>query len=383
MDIVWFAEIKWDYLRTRKQQIIRRKPDDVRLLYLEPYIKGRENHFDLRECEGVEGAWRATVPFVKAIPGGWMRAVSNVPAARSLVDAFALPRVRRLVRRAGMTPRTAGAVISNVYAVRLARRFGGRFLVYDCNDAHSEFPGMPAWTHRYFEETCRTADEVFASSSALAEDISALREGDRVTFLGNGVDYDHFEKARIELGKRAESGPPCIGYLGAVAPWLDFDVIVRVATERPGWRLRIVGPVLSGVAEQVERLRALPNVSLEEAVSYDRVPEVMHGFSVGLIPFRCDNLTRAVNPNKMYEYLAMGVPVVSTRFSAEVERYPGLVTAAADAGEFLVACDAFVAMHDDRLRADAFRTDAGGVASEHDWGVIASSFWERIHACIR
>jgi hypothetical protein len=185
---------------------------------------------------------------------------------------------------------------------------------------------------------------------------------------------------RASRWARARSEAPCAGYLGAIAPWLDFDLIERVAAARPGWRVRLVGPVLPGVAAQVERLRAIPNVRVEEPVAYERVPEVVHDFTVGLIPFRCDNLTRAVNPNKMYEYLAMGVPVVATRFSTEVERYPGLVTAAADAPEFLVACDEFVRMADDPLRADAFRADAWSVASDHDWGVIARSFWERIRA---
>ena len=49
MDVVWLAEIKWDYLRTRKQQLIRRRPDDARILYLEPYVRGKPNRYDVRE----------------------------------------------------------------------------------------------------------------------------------------------------------------------------------------------------------------------------------------------------------------------------------------------------------------------------------------------
>ena len=64
MDVVWFAEIKWDYLKTRKQQLIRRKPNDIKLLYLEPYVKGRTNRYELRK----EGEiFCATVPFIKTV----------------------------------------------------------------------------------------------------------------------------------------------------------------------------------------------------------------------------------------------------------------------------------------------------------------------------
>jgi glycosyltransferase involved in cell wall biosynthesis len=380
MDVVWFAEIKWDYLRTRKQQIIRRKPDDVRLLYLEPYVKGRDNPKGVREAEGVEGVWRATVPFVKAIPGGVLRRVSDSALARSAVDAAALARARKAARGAGFDRAGCAAVLSNVYAIHVASRFGARPIAYDCNDAHAEFPGMPAWTRLYFEETCRRADTVIATASALVEDVSAIRGADDVTLLGNGVDIEHFERARATLGATAPPDPPCVGYLGAVAPWFDFELVARLAVQRPQWRIRIVGPVLAGAEREVERLSSISNVSVEGAVDYERVPEVLHEFTVGLIPFRRDALTRAVNPNKMYEYLAMGVPVAATSFSTEVERYPGLVTAAVDADEFIVACDQFVALAEDELRAREFRAEAARVAAEHDWGVIAREFWARVRA---
>jgi glycosyltransferase involved in cell wall biosynthesis len=382
MDVVWFAEIKWDYLRTRKQQIISRKPDDVRLLYLEPYVRGRENRFELRRVEGCESMWRATVPFVKAIPDGWLRRASDSKLARAVVDLNALARAKKLTRSAGFDRRDAAVITSNIYAAGVVARFGGRFIVYDCNDAHSEFPGMPGWTRDYYEESCRIADQIIATSSVLVEEITSMRGGadEDVTFIGNGVDFAHFESERRRIGSATRAQGPCCGYLGALAPWFDFDVVERLATERSDWKVRMVGPVLPGVGDRLERLARLPNVEVEPAVSYDRVPEIMNDFTVGLIPFRYDGLTRAVNPNKMYEYLAMGVPVVATRFSPEVERYPGLVTAAADADEFLVACDEFVRLADDPTRTEVFRADASRIAGEHDWDVIAQTFWNDIRA---
>lgn len=381
MDVVWFAEIKWDYLRTRKQQLIRRKPADVRLLFLEPYARGRENRFALRRIPEVEQMWCATVPFVKAVPSGPLRRIADVPAARAAADAAALSRAKAHARRAGFDRSATAAVLSNIYAVRVARRFGPSSLAYDCNDAHAAFPGMPGWTRGYFETACREADTVVATSSALVEEVAALRGREGVTFIGNGVDAAHFERERERLGQPRSGGPPCIGYLGALAPWFDFELVAATARARPDWRVRLVGPVLPGAERDVERVGGMPNVSVEGAVSYDDVPAVMHGFTVGLIPFRYDELTRAVNPNKMYEYLAMGVPVVATRFSPEVRRYPGLVTAAADADEFLVACDEFVSLARDPARLESFSRDAHQVAGDHDWGVIADSFWKHIRSC--
>ena len=117
MDVVWLAEIKWDYLRTRKQQLIRRRPKPVRVVYFEPYARGRENRYELREQDGV---LTATVPFVKAVPGGPVRRLLDLGAVRRMIDVVARRRVERHTRVAGMAPHPV-VVISNVFAIDIAR----------------------------------------------------------------------------------------------------------------------------------------------------------------------------------------------------------------------------------------------------------------------
>jgi glycosyltransferase involved in cell wall biosynthesis len=376
MDVVWFAEIKWDYLRTRKQQLVRRRPEDVRLLYLEPYVRGRENRFALRETEGIGVA---TVPFVKAVPGGPARRLVDLGWVRRAIDARALARARRLSRQAGMPAERAVAVLSNVYAVAVARRFGARLLAYDCNDAHGDFPGMPPWTQDYFTDACRAAQAVFVTARALGERVEAVRGGSAgVETIGNGVEFARFDAVRRALGPGGGDGRVRVGYVGAIAPWLDVALLARVARERPDWEVVLVGPQMLGV--DLSPLRGLSNVVLRPPVAYEEVPRVLHDFTLGVIPFRYDALTRGVNPNKMYEYLAMGLPVVATAFSHEVTRYPEVVHAAQSADDFLRACDDFVALCADDERAGAFSARAAAAAARHDWAEIAARFWSRLRA---
>ena len=367
LDIVWLAEIKWDYLKTRKQQIIRRRPDDVRVLFLEPYVKGRENVYSIRDDDGV---LHATVPFIKSVPNPLLRSMLDVPAARGAVDRWAFGKIGPLIRAAGFDPENVGLILSNVFAIRVAERVHHRYLIYDCNDAHSAFPGMPAWTADYFERSCRDADLVIATAQALVEQVSSLREDGRCTLVGNGVEYRRFAAA---AGSAAPQRPVA-GYLGAIAPWLDFGCLADVARHLPDWRVELVGPVLGGAEAKLRELTALPNVTRREAVPHEEVPEVLSRFTIGLIPFRYDELTRGVNPNKMYEYLAAGVPVVATRFSPEVMAYPELVRAEDPGPEFIAACEAMGG-----LRAEArFTADAARVAGEHDWEVMAKAFWGEV-----
>ena len=122
MQIVWLSEIKWDYLKTRKQQIISRKPADVRLLYLEPYVKGRRNHFRLR-TEG--DIFAVTVPFIKSAPFFPLRAVLDRHTARKTVDNVARWRVQMLLRQLAIDPEDGSTVSDN--EITTARYGAGRW----------------------------------------------------------------------------------------------------------------------------------------------------------------------------------------------------------------------------------------------------------------
>ncbi len=376
MNIVWFSEIKWNYLKTRKQQIITRKPSGIDLLYLEPFVRSSRNPSRLRR----EGEiWCALVPFLKSAPHLPWRAVLDHGLARRAVDAAARMRVLQIFRSLGFHASDTGFIISNVYAANIVSGLGRKFLLYDCNDDHSSFPGMRAWTGEYLRKTIHEADTVFASSEALLRKVVDARGGPSgCSYLGNGVDYDHFQRHAGPAEAGAGGAKTRLGYIGAVAPWFDFDAVADLARRRPQWEIVLVGPVLLGVEERVRMLTSLPNVYHLPAVSYDRLPGVLAQFTVGLIPFRYNDLTRGVNPNKMYEYLACGLPVVTTRFSAEVEKFPGVVSAVDPGEDFARACEAFI----DILRAGdgslALAERARRIARENDWKVIASVFWSEV-----
>jgi glycosyltransferase involved in cell wall biosynthesis len=383
MKIVWFSEIKWNYLKTRKQQIIGRRPSDVQLVFLEPYARSSRNVYRVR---GEGGVVCATIPFLKAAPYFPWRTVLDRGTARSAVDLVARKRIEHILARLRFDSSETGFIISNIYAANIVSRLRKKFLVYDCNDDHSSFPGMRSWSTAYFHKTVRQADAVFASSEALFDKVAAIRgESGGCLYLGNGVDYEHYQRAP-SAGKDAgpagggapAAGKPRLGYIGALAPWLDFDAVADLARRRPQWEVVLVGPVLLGVEDRVKTLTSLPNVFHLPAVSYDKLPGVLAQFDLGLIPFRYNELTRGVNPNKMYEYLACGLPVVTTRFSTEVVKYPDVVKAVDPGDAFVAACDGFVnALSPGGDRAGLAET-ARAVARANDWNVIAAGFWQRI-----
>jgi glycosyltransferase involved in cell wall biosynthesis len=119
-------------------------------------------------------------------------------------------------------------------------------------------------------------------------------------------------------------------------------------------------------------------VELRPAVGHDEVPGVLRGFTVGIIPFLRTPLTAGVNPNKLWEYLAVGLPAVATPFSPDVEPDPDVVVLAADAEGFVRACGEFAQR---RARGDAravMEARAVAIAAARDWDRIAVEFWAAV-----
>ena len=133
---------------------------------------------------------------------------------------------------------------------------------------------------------------------------------------------------------------------------------------------------------EVASLLTLKNVRHRPAVPHEQVPGVLLDFTVGMIPFRRTALTAAVNPNKLYEYLAVGLPAVATPFSTEVSRYaqssegaPAVVAVEGDANGLAKACESFVAARRDPGARAQLDQRAVAIAAAHDWSTIAAEFW--------
>ena len=193
---------------------------------------------------------------------------------------------------------------------------GERLSVYYCIDDFTQWPGALTRQIAAWEETLlRRCDVVMATAQNLRE--KKTRGGRVPLYLSHGVDVEHFAECEGPVpGAIAALPKPVIGFFGAISPWVDLDLIAGIAQSRPSWSIVLIGPA----DVDVERLRALPNVHLLGKVPYSDLPRFAGGFDVGLIPFVINELTVSVNPLKLLEYFACGLPVVSADMP-EVRRF--------------------------------------------------------------
>ena len=108
---------------------------------------------------------------------------------------------------------------------------------------------------------------------------------------------------------RKKSGKPVLGYVGTIGHWFDWALIFSLAEANPSMCIRLIGPTYILPPDPVPA-----NVELLPACGHANAITAMREFSVGLIPFKCIDLTACVDPVKYYEYRALGLPVLSSRF---------------------------------------------------------------------
>jgi len=157
------------------------------------------------------------------------------------------------------------------------------------------------------------ADAVIVTSEELFKSKSA--KNSNTTLVKNGVDFDLFYQAfHTESNVRK-----VVGYVGSIDFRLDYDLLESVIKSRPNYDFHFVGRVTDKVGHQ--RLASYSNVKFFGAQQPNAIPDFMQKFDVGIIPFAINDFTKSIYPLKINEYLAAGIPVVSTDFASLVDFY--------------------------------------------------------------
>jgi glycosyltransferase involved in cell wall biosynthesis len=212
-------------------------------------------------------------------------------------------------------------------------------LVYYCVDDHSSFAGIDS---EAFMEKDRAltqeADLIFCSSWQLFEKKARINKSSH--YMPHGVNYELFSKAVSDHSLTVPPDArgltkPVLGFFGHISyDWVNVDLLKYLAAQRPEWTILLLGRN----SMRVEEFADFPNIVYLGEKRYDDLPAYCKALDVALIPFVRSELTLNCNPLKLYEYLAAGLPVVSTAIP-EVFKYKDLVHVADDREQFLGYCD--------------------------------------------
>lgn len=350
-DFIVFAD-DWGRHPSSCQHLFRRLAPRNRVLWVNT-IGTRTptlSPHDLRRAAGKLREWTAPAP---RRAGGDEPPVAVIRPFMTPFDRFRPLRAWNAARLRGAVGREAAVrglerailVTTVPNAAGVVGRLGEALSVYYCVDEFSEWPGADRAAMVEMEsDLLERVDLVVATSEALFEAKSARHA--RVRLLPHGVDRDGFRSGRGEApaGLRGLPRPRC-GYAGLVDERLDAPLVAAIARAMPETTFVLLGPRQLPPGE----LDRIPNVRFLPPVDYDDVPAVVAELDVAFLPYVRNDLTARMNPLKLRELLAAGLPIVATPLP-EIRRYVPWVRVAADRDEWLAALAE--ALREGRTRAE-------------------------------
>ncbi|MXV50578.1 glycosyltransferase [Pedobacter sp. HMF7647] len=211
--------------------------------------------------------------------------------------------------------------------------------VYDCMDELSAFKFAPPELPILEDKLLQHSDLVFTGGYSLYQAKKTLHPN--IYPFPSSIDKSHFGKARERNIEPADQGLIKgfkLGFYGVIDERFDIKLIDQISRQKPEWQIILIGPVLKIDPVTLPKRK---NIHYLGAKSYSELPAYLSGWNVALIPFLLNRSTQFISPTKTPEYLAAGVPVISTAIRDVVNPYgrENLVHIGVDAEDFINAAE--------------------------------------------
>jgi UDP-galactopyranose mutase len=303
--------LRWRGVWQRPNHLLARIARDVPVVVLEePYLARRDEDV-VAHADGVT----VVTPHRRAKPA-------------DAVDERALETVRELA--AGRAPLVW---LYTPMMLRLAEAFPDAPLVFDKMDELAKFAQAdPRIAPRECEVLAR-ADVVFSGGRSLHRTVQHRARIARC--YPSGVDVEHFERARTaepHPDLAPYRGGKVYGYVGVIDERVDLALVDALAAAHPSATVAMVGPLAKIEESALPRRRNIAYLGKRE---YADLPALLAGFDVALMPFALNEHTANISPTKTLEYMAAGLPIVSTPVPDVVEDHADVVHVARDRDEFV------------------------------------------------
>lgn len=326
--LICFSHLRWDFVYQRPQHLLSRFANHYAVYLIEePYFDAKDDQPTLTYTSK-----NSSLCIVKPhLPAG-LSEEKTEETLKLLLDKFFKTKDLNDIIFWYYTP----------MALPFTRHHKPALTIYDCMDELSHFKFAPPRLTQLEDELLKKADLVFTGGHCLYE-YKKNRHANIHPFPSS-IDKDHFRQARTnrqEPEDQAAIAGPKLGFYGVIDERFDIELVRIMAEERPEWNFILLGPTAKIDPASIPQL---PNVHMLGGKSYNDLPKYVSGWDVALIPFEINDSTRFISPTKTPEYLAAGVPVVSTPIRDVVKPYgeQGIVKIASTADEFIGACDAYM-----------------------------------------
>ncbi|MFN7930745.1 MAG: glycosyltransferase family 1 protein [Blastocatellia bacterium] len=324
-DLLCLSHLRWDFVYQRPQHLMSRFARERRVFFVEePIYDSATPRLDITPRDA--GLW-VVVPH---LPTGLQDAEVVAWQQALLQDELLLAH--------GVTDYLLWYYTP--LALAFTRHLEPLTIIYDCMDELSAFKNAPLALKQYEAELFECADVVFTGGHSLYEAKALLHEN--VHPFPSSIDAAHFRQARVQSqpqpGDQAHLPKPRLGFCGVIDERLDQVLLAGMADARPDWQFVMIGPIVKiDPAELPQRA----NIHYLGGKSYQELPRYMASWDIALLPFARNEATRYISPTKTPEYLAAGIPAISTAIRDVVRPWgeSGLVKIGDTAADFVAAAE--------------------------------------------
>lgn len=392
--ILFFSAHEWSNLWRRKQRLaheLSKRPEVASVLYVAPPVntslldvwRGRfeESHLgDDKEAHQqailgqtqplLDGVWGYTGS-QKTIPLSKSEAMRRFKPLLTLNDTLYVKRLRAALKRLP----------------------GEKLLIYTCHPLHSfaldAFPERALLGYDWTDDWASFELQSLPQAEIVARNERLVSKADVVTAVSQKL----FQRAQaanpntawlpnatslLNLNGSSQAPDPLVsaipgprlGYVGQIGDRVDFDLLERIASQRPDWSIVMIGPVWSNRQIQADALSQRPNVHFIGPRPYNSLPGILGQLDACLIPHTVDALTASMDPIKLYDYLATGKPIVTTPV-AGVDRFAEVIYIAAAGPPFIGQIEAALREPDQTLTQKRL-----AFGRENAWPARAEQLWQ-------
>jgi glycosyltransferase involved in cell wall biosynthesis len=344
--LLCLSHLRWHFVYQRPQHLLSRAANYADVFFFEEPVFGSMN--PRLEVTDVHPGVQVLVPH---LPAGTPEDICEAQQ-RELLDEY-----------------LAAQSLSDLilwYYTPMALGFTGHlqpdFCVYDCMDELTAFRFAPPRLIEREIELLARCDVVFTGGQSLFE--AKRGRHPNLHCFPSSIDKAHFAQARQLRGQPEPTDQSAIpprraGFAGVIDERMDLELLRSMAEIASDLQFVMLGPVVKVEPGDLPRL---PNIHWLGPKQYAELPRYLAGWDCGIMPFALNESTRFISPTKTPEYLAAGLPVVSTDINDVRRPYfdAGLVSIATTAAGFVREIERPIALRSDEKRmkrVDQFLAD--------------------------
>lgn len=197
---------------------------------------------------------------------------------------------------------------------KIVGKLGEEISIYHCIDAfkHEKTISLRYKVIERMERKLReNCDIIFASSKNIFQEMSSSRSN--VFYIPSAVDANFLKyKSNGNISFQVQHIPkPRIGFVGTVDSRLDVELIRYIAAKEPDWSFVFIGTIAD--KKVAAHLRKYNNIHFLGFKKKEELPFYIEQMDICTIPYKVNEFTRSISPVKIYEYLSLGKPTVSTQ----------------------------------------------------------------------